>query len=66
MEEPGVHHVLLAYIDPGAGSLIVQATIAAMLSIPYFLRRHIARAARGLSRFGSRSARSERPADHAS
>jgi hypothetical protein len=61
-----MHHWLLAYIDPGAGSLIVQATIAAMLTIPYFLRRQIARAMRGLSRFGARSNRSERPADRAS
>ena len=60
-----MHH-WLAYIDPGAGSLIVQATIAAMLSIPYFLRRQIARAVRRLSHFGSRSVSGERPADHAS
>ena len=60
-----MHHWLLAYIDPGAGSLIVQATIAAMLTIPYFLRRQIARAVRGLSRFVARSDRSERPADRA-
>jgi hypothetical protein len=60
-----MHHWLLAYIDPGAGSLIVQASIAAMLTIPYFLRRQIARAARGFSRFVARSDRSERPADRA-
>jgi hypothetical protein len=54
----------LAYIDPGAGSLIVQATIAAMLSIPYFLRRQIARAVRRMTRPGSRPIQAERPADH--
>ena len=33
--------LLLAYIDPGAGSLIVQALLAGVLAIPYFLRTHI-------------------------
>ena len=61
-----MHSWLLAYIDPGAGSLIVQASIAAMLTIPYFLRRQIARAVRGVSRFFVRSDRPERPADRAS
>jgi len=61
-----MHHWLLAYIDPGAGSLIVQASIAAMLTIPYFLRRQIARAIRRVSRFFVRSDRAERPADLAS
>ena len=61
-----MHHWLLAYIDPGAGSLIVQASIAAMLTIPYFLRRQIARAMRGVSHFFVRSDRPERPADRAS
>jgi hypothetical protein len=60
-----VHDWLVAYIDPGAGSLIVQATIAAMLSIPYFLRKQIARALRGLNRSAARTDRAERPADHA-
>ena len=59
-----VHH-WLAYIDPGAGSLIVQATIAAMLSIPYFLRRQIARAVHRLTSLGSRSVPTERPVDRA-
>jgi hypothetical protein len=33
---------VLAYIDPGAGSLLVQAVIAALVSIPFFFRRSIA------------------------
>jgi hypothetical protein len=33
--------MILAYIDPGAGSLLIQALIAAALSIPFFLRRSL-------------------------
>jgi hypothetical protein len=58
-----VHHWFLLYIDPGAGSLIVQATIAALLSIPYFLRHQISRAVRSLGRAAKRSARAGRPVD---
>jgi hypothetical protein len=32
---------LLAYIDPGSGSLLLQALLAALLSIPFFFRRTI-------------------------
>lgn len=31
----------LAYIDPGTGSLILQAILAALLSIPFVFRRTI-------------------------
>ena len=34
---------LLAYIDPGSGSLIIQAAIAAVIAIPIFFRSQIAR-----------------------
>jgi hypothetical protein len=34
---------LLAYIDPGSGSLIIQAAIAAVIAIPIFFRTQIAR-----------------------
>jgi hypothetical protein len=34
---------LLAYIDPGSGSLIIHAAIAAMIAIPIFFRTQIAR-----------------------
>ncbi len=34
---------LLAYIDPGSGSLIIQAAIAAVIAIPIFFRAQIAR-----------------------
>jgi hypothetical protein len=43
-------HWFAAYIDPGAGSLIVQATIATIVAVPYFFRRQIARAARLIAR----------------
>jgi hypothetical protein len=31
----------LAYIDPGAGSLVIQALIAAVVSIPFLFRSAI-------------------------
>lgn len=34
---------LFAYIDPGSGSLIVQALIAGLVAIPVFFRHQIAR-----------------------
>lgn len=37
---------LLAYIDPGSGSLIIQAAIAAVIAIPIFFRTQITRLAR--------------------
>ena len=36
--------LILAYIDPGAGSLVLQALIAAALSVPFIFRRAIASA----------------------
>ncbi|MGH2476730.1 MAG: hypothetical protein ACRDIL_15835 [Candidatus Limnocylindrales bacterium] len=39
---------LPAYIDPGSGSLIIQAAIAAVIAIPIFLRSQIARVVRTL------------------
>jgi hypothetical protein len=37
---------LPAYIDPGSGSLVIQAVIAAVIAIPIFLRSQIGRAVR--------------------
>lgn len=34
-------HLLLAYIDPGSGSLLIQAIVAALLAVPFFFRRTI-------------------------
>jgi len=36
--------LVFAYIDPGSGSLVIQALIAGLVAIPIFFRRHIARA----------------------
>ena len=32
---------LLAYIDPGSGSLLLQALLAGLLAVPFFFRRTI-------------------------
>lgn len=58
-----MQHWLVAYIDPGAGSLIVQATIAAMLAVPFYLRRQIARAIRTVAQINSRPRSAGRPVD---
>ena len=34
---------LIAYIDPGSGSLIIQVVIATLVAIPIFFRTQIAR-----------------------
>jgi hypothetical protein len=39
---------LPAYIDPGSGSLIIQAAIAAVIAIPILLRSQISRVIRAL------------------
>lgn len=41
-----MHHVVLAYIDAGTGSMLLQAAIAAIVALPIILRTQIARAAR--------------------
>jgi hypothetical protein len=38
----------LAYIDPGSGSLIIQAAIAAVVAIPVFFRNQIGRLLAGI------------------
>jgi hypothetical protein len=35
--------VILIYIDPGAGSMVVQAVLATALAIPFLLRTRISR-----------------------
>lgn len=39
---------VLAYIDPGSGSLVIQALIAGLVAVPIFFRNQIARAVRML------------------
>ena len=33
---------LLAYIDPGSGSMLLQVILAGVLAVPFFFRRVIA------------------------
>ena len=40
----------LAYIDPGSGSLIIQAVIATLVAIPFFFREQIGRIVRAVRR----------------
>jgi hypothetical protein len=47
---------VFAYIDPGSGSLLVQALIAALVAVPIFFRQQISRAVRAV-----RGARTEAP-----
>jgi len=42
--------LLPAYIDPGSGSLIIQAAIAAIIAIPIFFRSQVARVMRAFRR----------------
>ena len=48
----GVHGHVLAYIDPGSGSLLIQALIAAALTVPFVLRRQLKA---GIDRFRGRA-----------
>jgi hypothetical protein len=43
-------HPILAYIDPGSGSLIIQVLIASMVAIPVLFRNRIAQVVRVLRR----------------
>ena len=40
--------LVFAYIDPGSGSLIVQALIAGLVAVPVLFRRQLARIIGGL------------------
>ena len=35
--------LVFAYIDPGSGSLVIQALIAGIVAVPIFFRRQISR-----------------------
>ena len=41
---------LIAYIDPGSGSLIIQAIIATVIAVPFFFRQQLGRAIRSVRR----------------
>lgn len=40
--------LVFAYIDPGSGSLVIQALIAGLVAIPILFRSRIARLVRSL------------------
>lgn len=48
---------VLAYIDPGSGSLVVQALIAGLVAIPIFFRHQIGRVVRAIRRGDGADAR---------
>jgi hypothetical protein len=50
--------MVFLYIDPGAGSLVIQALIAALLAVPFFFRSVISR---GLARLRDRGDGGETP-----
>jgi hypothetical protein len=35
--------MVFGYIDPGAGSMVIQAVLAALLAIPFFFRTQVSR-----------------------
>jgi hypothetical protein len=49
LEVPALH-IPLAYIDPGSGSLIIQAVIAGAVAAPIILRNQIRRAGSAIRR----------------
>jgi hypothetical protein len=52
----GLSRLSLAYLDPGTGSLLIQAAIAAALAVPFLLRtklRSLLGRIRGCNRNGS-------------
>jgi hypothetical protein len=58
---------ILAYIDPGSGSLLLQALLAALLSVPFFFRRTIGSAVqrlRGSARRTRTDADGSKPSEH--
>jgi hypothetical protein len=60
-----VPHVL-AYVDPGSGSLLIQAAIATMVAIPFIVRRQIASVWNSVfrrSRDGDADPKADAPAD---
>lgn len=46
---------MIAYIDPGAGSLIIQGAIAAVIAVPFFLRQQLGRFVQSVSRRGDQT-----------
>jgi hypothetical protein len=57
---------LLAYIDPGSGSLIIQAVIATIVAVPILLRSQIARGVGAVRRMAGREEAAAAVVDEAS
>jgi superfamily II DNA or RNA helicase len=57
---------LFAYIDPGSGSLIIQAVIATIVAVPFFFRQQIGRFVRAIRRGDSESPTHVTPPDGSS
>jgi hypothetical protein len=51
------------YIDPGSGSFIIQALIATLVAVPFFLRHQIRRAVQSVRQLGRRPDATARPDD---
>lgn len=51
---------LLAYIDPGSGSMLLQVILAGVLAVPFFFRRAIGDVLHRIR--GDRSSSTTRPA----
>jgi len=43
-------HVVLAYIDPGSGSLMIQVLVASIIAIPVIFRSRLAQLTSALRR----------------
>ena len=54
---------LLAYIDPGSGSMLLQVILASVLAIPFFARRLIADAWHRVRGNGYRDTDAAQPAE---
>jgi hypothetical protein len=35
--------MILLYIDPGAGTMVIQAALAALIAVPFFFRTQVSR-----------------------
>lgn len=58
--------LFIAYIDPGSGSLIIQALIASIVAIPFFFREQIGRLLRAVRKGGSEPTTPTTPSDRPS
>jgi hypothetical protein len=52
--------MVVGYVDPGTGSLVIQALIAALVAAPFFFRRQLARVVSVVRRDGDRTSSADR------